>query len=55
MGLFGMDPFDINGDGVVDGLDAFVGLQLTAGSRREAIELTGDDSFYMGDDEEEDD
>lgn len=53
MGLFDRDPFDFNGDGRVDGFDTFVGLQLTAGSRREAIELTGDDSFYMGSDDDE--
>ena len=37
----------------VDGGEWFVGAQLSAGSRQEAIDLTGDDTFYPGDDGEE--
>ena len=53
MGFFDRDPYDLNGDGRVDGDEYFVGAQLMAGSRQEAIDLTGDDSFYPGDDGEE--
>ncbi len=35
--------FDLNGDGEEDILETMAGLQMTASSRREAIELTGDD------------
>jgi len=31
-----------------------VGLQMSASSQRKALELTGDDSFYMGKDTLED-
>ncbi len=47
MGFFDFDHFDLDDD------DWFVEGQLMAGSRREAIDLTGDDSFYPGDDGEE--
>ncbi len=47
MGFFNLDSFDLDDD------DWFVEGQLIAGSRREAIDLTGDDSFYPGDDGEE--
>ena len=50
MGLFDRDPFDFNGDGKVDGFEMYVGLQMMAGSRQEAIALTGDDAFYTGSD-----
>ncbi|WP_155890512.1 hypothetical protein [Lachnobacterium bovis] len=43
--------FDFNGDGNTDSLELIAGLQMTASSKKEAIELTGDDSFYCGDDE----
>ena len=49
MGFFDLDLFDLDDDGD----DWFVEGQLMAGSRREAIDLTGDDSFYPGDDGEE--
>ncbi len=56
MGFFDGSLFDFNCDGETDGFETFMGLQMVAGSRKEAIELTGDDSFYMGsDDEDEDD
>ena len=56
MGFFDRDLFDFNGDGKVDGFETYVGLQMMAGSRQEAIALTGDDTFYTGsDDIEEDD
>lgn len=34
--------------------DSFVEMQMTASSRQEAIDLTGDDTFYLGGDELED-
>lgn len=43
--------FDFDGDGHADFTERMIGLQMTATSREEAIELTGDDSFYCGDDE----
>lgn len=55
MGFFDRPLFDFNGDGKTDGFEMFVGMQMTASSRKEAIDLTGDDSFYMGSDELEDD
>ena len=56
MGFFDRPLFDFNGDGKVDGFETYVGLQMMAGSRQEAIALTGDDAFYTGsDDLEEDD
>ena len=50
MGFFGRDLFDFNGDGKTDGFETYVGLQMMAGSRQEAIALTGDDTFYTGSD-----
>ena len=50
MGFFHRDVFDFNGDGKVDGFETYVGLQMMAGSRQEAIALTGDDTFYTGSD-----
>lgn len=50
MGFFDGPLFDFNGDGRVDGFETFVGLQVMASSRQEAIDLTGDDSFYLGSD-----
>ena len=56
MGLFDRDLFDFNGDGKIDACEAEVELQMMASSRQEAIALTGDDTFYTGsDDLEEDD
>lgn len=56
MGFFDRDIFDFNGDGKTDAFEAEVELQMMAGSRQEAIALTGDDAFYTGsDDLEEDD
>ena len=56
MGLFDRDLFDFNGDGKIDAFEAEVELQMMASSRQEAIALTGDDTFYTGsDDLEEDD
>ena len=50
MGFLDEPLFDFNGDGVEDPFETFEGLQMTASSRREAIELTGDDTFYSGTD-----
>ena len=56
MGFFDRDIFDFNGDGKIDAFEAEVELQMMAGSREEAIALTGDDAYYTGsDDIEEDD
>ena len=55
MGFFDRDVFDFNGDGKVDGFETYVGLQMMAGSREEAIALTGDDAFYTGSDDLEED
>ena len=41
-------------DDDMDDYDSFVGMQMTASSRQEAINLTGDDTFYMGSDDVED-
>ena len=56
MGFFDRPLFDFNGDGKTDGFETYVGLQMMASSREEAIRLTGDDTFYTGSDtlEEED-
>lgn len=56
MGFFDRDLFDFNGDGKIDAFEAEVELQMMASGRQEAIALTGDDAFYTGsDDLEEDD
>ena len=55
MGFFDRPLFDFNGDGKVDGFETYVGLQIMASSRQEAIALTGDDAFYTGSDTIEDD
>ena len=56
MGFFDGDIFDFNGDGKTDAFEAEIELQMMASSRQEAIALTGDDAFYTGsDDLEEDD
>ena len=57
MGMFDRDIFDLNKDGEVDAFELDVSLQMMAGSREEAIRLTGDDTFYTGSDtlEEEND
>ena len=56
MGFFDRDIFDFNGDGKIDAFEAEVELQMMASSRLEAIALTGDDAFYTGsEDLEEDD
>lgn len=55
MGFFDRPLFDFNGDGKVDGFETYVGLQMMASSRQEAIALTGDDAFYTGSDTIEDD
>ena len=54
MGFFHDGPYDLNGNGIEDGMETFVGMQMFAGSRQEAIDLTGDDTFYTGDDDLED-
>lgn len=51
MGFLDGPLFDFNGDGKADGFETFMGLQMMAGSRQEAIELTGDDTFYPGNDQ----
>ena len=53
MGFFDRSLFDLNGDGKVDGFETYVGLQMLASSRQEAIALTGDDTFYIGGDDTE--
>ena len=56
MGFYDRDLFDFNGDRKIDAFEAEAELQMMAGSREEAIALTGDDAFYTGsDDLEEDD
>ena len=57
MGVFDRPLFDFHGDGKTDFIEWSVGMQMTASSRQEAIDLTGDDTFYPGSDtlEEEDD
>ena len=50
-----MDWMDFNRDGEVDGFETYVGLQMMASSRQEAIALTGDDTFYTGSDSLEED
>ena len=55
MGFFDRDVFDFNGDGKTDAFEAEVELQMMAGSRQEAIALTGDDTFYTGSDSLEED
>ncbi len=50
MGLFDGKLFDFNGDGKEDPFEGFMGLQMMAGSREEAIDVTGDDTFYFGND-----
>lgn len=50
--------FDFNGDGETDFMELSVEMQMIASSRREAFDLTGDDTFYNesdGVDEEGDD
>ena len=54
MGIFDEKPFDFDHDGEEDPIETMVGLQMFAGSRREAIELTGDDTFYIGNDSDDD-
>jgi hypothetical protein len=54
MGIFDKRPFDFDHDGEEDPIETMVGLQMFAGSRREAIELTGDDTFYIGNDSDDD-
>lgn len=51
MGLFDGSLFDFNGDGKTDMFETFVEMQMMAESRQEAIDLTGDDTFYIGTDE----
>ena len=54
MGIFDARPFDFDHDGEEDPIETMMGLQMFAGSRQEAIELTGDDTFYIGDDSDDD-
>ena len=59
MGFFDRPLFDFNGDGQTDFMEWSIGMQMTVSSRQEAIDLTGDDTFYLGtdslEDEDEDD
>lgn len=50
MGFFDRSLFDFNGDGETDFMEWSIGMQMTASSRQEAIDLTGDDTFYSGSD-----
>lgn len=51
MGFFDGPLFDFNGDGKTDMFETFVEMQMMAESRRKAIDLTGNDTFYLGTDE----
>jgi len=51
MRFFDGGPYDLDGDEIETDMETFVAMQMTAGSRQEAIDLTGDDSFYCGDDD----
>ena len=53
MKVFDDGPYDLDGNGIEDDMEMFVGMQLFAGSRQEALDRTGDDSFYLGDDFED--
>lgn len=55
MGFFDRPLFDFNGDGETDFMEWSVGMQMTASSRQEALDLTGDDTFYLGSDSVEED
>ncbi len=57
MGFLDRPLFDFNGDGETDFMEWSVGMQMTASSRQEVIDLTGDDTLYLGSDtlEEEED
>ena len=55
MGFLDRPLFDFNGDGTTNAFETFVGLQMIAGSRQEAIDLMGDDTFYTGNDDLEED
>ena len=50
MGFFDRCIFDFNGDGETDFMEWSIGMQMTASSRKDAIDLTGDDEFYSGSD-----
>lgn len=50
MGFFDRPLFDFNGDGETDFMEWSIGMQMTASSRQEVIDLTGDDTFYSGSD-----
>lgn len=51
MGFFDGSLFDFNGDRKTDIFETFVEMQMMAGSRQEAIDFTGDDTFYERTDE----
>lgn len=46
MGFFDRPLFDLNGDGETDFMEWSIGMQMTASSRQEAIDLTGDDALF---------
>ena len=48
MGVFDRPLFDFSGYGETDFMEWSIGMQMTASSRQEAIDLTGDDAFYSG-------
>ena len=50
MGFFDRPLFDFSGDGETDFMEWSIGMQMTASSRQEAIDLTGDDAFHSGSD-----
>ena len=52
MGFFDRPLFDFNGDGETDFMEWSIGMQMTASSRQEAIDLTGDDELEMMDEDE---
>ena len=52
MGFFDRPLFDFSGDGETDFMEWSIGMQMTASSRQEAIDLTGDDELEMMDEDE---
>ena len=50
MGFWDEPLYDLNHDGIETPEETYIGMQLFASSRQEAIDLTGDDTFYPGTD-----
>ena len=47
MGFFDRTLFDFNGDGETDFMEWSIGMQMTASSRQESIDLTGDEPVLI--------